>query len=161
MGWQRQPSPSLTSHFLRPSKEAPTRQKHNLQSNLVSHICPFTFLISTPLTYLDTFKAESQADHPSMRSFPITVRRGLSMVLVLFFPPRRAGVGRGVGLGRDAQVRERSPSLVLGSSLSQTPARALGELLLCTHMQGHVLFQHNPPISHSTQKPVACKNKIK
>lgn len=76
--WQRQPSPSRASHFLRPSKEAPTHQKHNLQSNLISHICPFAFLISTPLTSLDTFKPESQAAHPSTRSIPITVRRGLS-----------------------------------------------------------------------------------
>lgn len=55
------------------------------------------------------------------------------------------------------QVREGSPNLVLGSSLNQTPAGALGELLLCTHVQGRVRFQHNPPISHSTQKPLACK----
>lgn len=55
------------------------------------------------------------------------------------------------------QVREGSPDPLLGSGLNQTPARALGELLLCTHMQGHVRFQHDPPISRSTQKPLACE----
>ena len=55
------------------------------------------------------------------------------------------------------QVREGSPHRVLGSGLNQTPARVLRELLLCTHVRGHVRFQHNPPISHSTQKPLACK----
>lgn len=117
---------------------------------------PSPFSFQPLLTYLDAFKAESQAAHPSARSSPIMVRRGLTRgpCVVLCTSEGRRWERR--SWAEMPQVREGSPSLALGSGLNQTP----GELLLCTHAQGYVRFQHNPPTSHSTQKPLACK-KIK
>lgn len=103
---------------------------------------PSPFSLQPLLTYLDTFKAESQAAHPRTRSLPVMVRRGLTHgpCVVLCTLEGRRWERR--GWVEMPQVREGSPSLVLGSGLNQTPR----ELLLCTHVQGYACFQHNPPI---------------
>lgn len=79
------------------------------------------------------------------------------MVLALFFPIPSQEVGEEwvwAGWAEMPRVRGGLPSLELASARNQTSAGVLGELLLCTHVRGH--FQHNPPISHSTQKPLTC-----
>lgn len=91
-GRPRQPHLRLlhTSCDLPKRRLLPKRQKHNLQSHLVSHTCPFSFPIPSPRTSLDPFGAESQAAPRSARSVPATA---LSLP-VLSVPPQRAGMGQ-------------------------------------------------------------------
>lgn len=141
-----------TSHHLPKRRLLPKRQRHNLQSHLVSHTCPFSFPIPSPQTSLDPCGAESQAAPTSMGSVPVTAL-GL---LVSSVPPRRVGMGQEwgwVGWKSCPKSRRDLPSWRLALVGTQHLPR-------CSGTFGSTPSQHSPPNLQLNLK-ASCMQKTK